>query len=36
MFAHYYAGDGAAALAWSDRVPAEVGSDNKLGKTITG
>ncbi len=36
MFAHYYAGDGRAALAWSDRVLAEVGLDNRLGKTITG
>jgi class 3 adenylate cyclase/tetratricopeptide (TPR) repeat protein len=36
MFAHYYAGDGRASLAWSERVLAEVGSDNRLGKNITG
>jgi hypothetical protein len=36
MFAHYYAGNGLPTLAWSDRILAEVGSDNALGKTITG
>jgi class 3 adenylate cyclase len=36
MYAHCYARNGRALLAWSDRVLAETGSDTKLGKTILG
>ena len=36
MYGHFFAGDGRKMLAWSDRILAEVGSDNQRGKAITG
>jgi class 3 adenylate cyclase/tetratricopeptide (TPR) repeat protein len=36
MFGHYFTGNGPAVLAWSDRVIEDTGSDNAVGKRITG
>ena len=35
-YGHFHAGEGRAALAWSDRILAEVGSDDALGKELVG